>query len=579
MFGPALTLILALASSAVIAVPMANNVHKNAVASLDPSSTEFPFYFPESVYESIPHSGDAPSSLSKEDGVKTATDFISNRLSLGENDFKVVNSYTDPFGITHVYGTHMLNDVSISNHQAAAHVKNGQVTSFSTSFGTDQHLAKRDLAVSEPKATLSFEQVSVTISTKLGIPVYSEFEHILEYVAQSDGKIVYAYKFQLRDNPVTRWIEVWCDATTGEVIQTVNFAHKASYKVVALPRRDPTEGFSVVANPEFKKPTRRRWTDGKATEGNNAITRDPHGNATRSIRNGVFKTKFNSKEEPSSVANIAAAAVNLFYLTNVMHDISYQYGFTESAGNFQKDNFGLGGEGNDAVTINVLNPSDTNNAEFLAPPDGQPGVMNMFRYNRTTPGRNPGFDNVIVLHEYAHGISSRLTGGASADLCLRTIEAGGMGEGWSDIIAMIVMAKKSDTATTQINMGAENPLKYSFMRVRDTVHLIGEVWAAMLWEVYWNLVTKHGFSENLYDASQSAGNVVAMKIIIGGMMLQQCNPNFFNARQAIIDADVNHYGGANRCEIYKGFAKRGFGLGATNTYMRTNDFSVPPECQ
>ncbi|KAH9262776.1 hypothetical protein BASA83_013747 [Batrachochytrium salamandrivorans] len=252
-----------------------------------------------------------------------------------------------------------------------------------------------------------------------------------------------------------------------------------------------------------------------------------------------------------------------------MHDISYQYGFTESAGNFQKDNFGLGGEGNDAVTINVLNPSDTNNAEFLAPPDGQPGVMNI-----------------------------RLTGGASADLCLRTIEAGGMGEGWSDIIAMIVMAKKSDTATTQINMGAyvrgrlpgfrsfsyttdirENPLKYSFMRVRDTVHLIGEVWAAMLWEVYWNLVTKHGFSENLYDASQSAGNVVAMKIIIGGMMLQQCNPNFFNARQAIIDADVNHYGGANRCEIYKGFAKRGFGLGATNTYMRTNDFSVPPECQ
>ncbi|KAH9262777.1 hypothetical protein BASA83_013748 [Batrachochytrium salamandrivorans] len=256
---------------------MANNVHKNAVASLDPSSTEFPF-ISLNLSMSIPHSGDAPSSLSKEDGVKTATDFISNRLSLGENDFKVVNSYTDPFGITHVYGTHMLNDVSISNHQAAAHVKNGQVTSFSTSFGTDQHLAKRDLAVSEPKATLSFEQ--------------------------SDGKIVYAYKFQLRDNPVTRWIEVWCDATTGEVIQTVNFAHKASYKVVALPRRDPTEGFSVVANPEFKKPTRRRWTDGKATEGNNAITRDPHGNATRSIRNGVFKTKFNSKEEPSSVANM-----------------------------------------------------------------------------------------------------------------------------------------------------------------------------------------------------------------------------------------------------------------------------------
>ncbi|KAH6592386.1 hypothetical protein BASA61_004575 [Batrachochytrium salamandrivorans] len=63
MFGPALTLVLALASSAVIAVPMSNNVYKRSAASLDPSSTELPFYFPESVYESIPHSGAVPIAL------------------------------------------------------------------------------------------------------------------------------------------------------------------------------------------------------------------------------------------------------------------------------------------------------------------------------------------------------------------------------------------------------------------------------------------------------------------------------------------------------------------------------------
>ncbi|KAH9270666.1 hypothetical protein BASA83_007275 [Batrachochytrium salamandrivorans] len=126
MFGPALTLVLALASSAVIAVPTFNNVYKRAVASLNPSSTEFPFYFPESVYESIPHSGAVPSPSSSDDGVKTATDFISKRLNLGADDFKVVDSYTDLSGISHVYGTHMINGASISNHQAAAHVKNGQ---------------------------------------------------------------------------------------------------------------------------------------------------------------------------------------------------------------------------------------------------------------------------------------------------------------------------------------------------------------------------------------------------------------------------------------------------------------------
>ncbi|KAH6562505.1 hypothetical protein BASA60_011130 [Batrachochytrium salamandrivorans] len=373
-----------------------------------------------------------------------------------------------------------------------------------------------------------------------------------QYVAQSDGKVVYTYTFQLRDDPLTRWVQVWCDTTTGEVVQAVNFANEASYKVIPLSHRDFTEGFSV--------------------------------------------TKFNSKEEPDTVANIAAAAVNLFYLTNIMHDISYQYGFTESAGNFQKDNFDLGGEGNDAVTINVLNPSYTNNANFITPPDGQPGVMNMFRFTDTKPSRNPGLDNAIVLHEYAHGIISRLTGGPATSGCISQAEAVGMGEGWSDVIAMIVLAKESDTATTEITIGAYitnnpkglrfhpyttdmavNPWTYGGLRTRTTTYAIGEVWASMLWEVYWNLVTKHGFATNLYDASQSAGNVVAMRIIIGGMTIHSCNPTLLGARDAIIAADNSHYQGAHKCEIYKGFAKRGLGLGATDT--RTDDFSVPSECQ
>ncbi|KAH6599340.1 hypothetical protein BASA61_002596 [Batrachochytrium salamandrivorans] len=233
-----------------------DNVYKRSAASLDPSSTELPFYFPESVYESIPTVVLPPSPSSEEDDAKTATDFISKKLNLGENDFKVVNSYTDSFGISHVYGTHMVNGASVSNHQAAAHVKNGEVTFFSTSFGTEQHLAKRDLAISAPEATLSFEEVS-------------------------------------------------------------DFSNKASYQVIALPRRDPTDGFSGLARRSTEKPTRRRWTDGKVTEGNNAITRDPSGKPTRSIGNDVFYTKFNSKEDPGTAANIAAAAVNLFYLTNI----------------------------------------------------------------------------------------------------------------------------------------------------------------------------------------------------------------------------------------------------------------------
>ncbi|KAH9263337.1 hypothetical protein BASA83_013295 [Batrachochytrium salamandrivorans] len=139
-----------------------------------------------------------------------------------------------------------------------------------------------------------------------------------------------------------------------------------------------------------------------------------------------------------------------------------------------------------------------------------------------------------------------------------------MGEGWSDALALIVLAKSSDTATTGINVGTYvrgrpsgirshpyttnmkvNPLTYGDLQTRDEVH-------------------------------DSAGNVVAMQNIIGGMMIQPCNPTFLSARDAIVAADASYYNGANKCEILKAFAKRGLGSKATSS--RRNDFSVPSGC-
>src|SRR6185369_1939748 len=45
----------------------------------------------------------------------------------------------------------------------------------------------------------------------------------------------------------------------------------------------------------------------------------------------------------------AAVVTNLFYYNNVMHDFSYTLGFTETSGNFQTNNYGRGGIGNDSV--------------------------------------------------------------------------------------------------------------------------------------------------------------------------------------------------------------------------------------
>ena len=70
--------------------------------------------------------------------------------------------------------------------------------------------------------------------------------------------------------------------------------------------------------------------------------------------------------------NIDAARVNTFYLVNTVHDISYLYGFTEAAFNFQGSNFGRGGAGNDRVQVSMQDPSGINNGE---PPDRYGGCI------------------------------------------------------------------------------------------------------------------------------------------------------------------------------------------------------------
>src|SRR5690606_32501652 len=57
--------------------------------------------------------------------------------------------------------------------------------------------------------------------------------------------------------------------------------------------------------------------------------------------------------------------------------------------------------------------------------------------------RDGDLDNVIVAHEYGHGISVRLTGGRLATSCLRNDEQ--MGEGWSDYFGLMLTMKPTDT--------------------------------------------------------------------------------------------------------------------------------------
>ncbi len=68
-----------------------------------------------------------------------------------------------------------------------------------------------------------------------------------------------------------------------------------------------------------------------------------------------------------------------------MHDVMYQYGFTEANANFQTDNQGRGGIGSDHVRAEAQDGLGTNNANFATPPDGLSGRMQMYLFTDITP--------------------------------------------------------------------------------------------------------------------------------------------------------------------------------------------------
>ncbi len=109
------------------------------------------------------------------------------------------------------------------------------------------------------------------------------------------------------------------------------------------------------------------------TDNNNA----PDAGGT-TVADGNFLTDAVLTETPSTETNKNVAVQNLFYLNNVLHDRLYTYGFVEGAGNFQEDNFGLGGRGGDSVNAEAQDGGGTDNANFATPRDGRNPRMQMY---------------------------------------------------------------------------------------------------------------------------------------------------------------------------------------------------------
>ncbi|MEA3208287.1 MAG: large repetitive protein [Chthoniobacter sp.] len=323
---------------------------------------------------------------------------------------------------------------------------------------------------------------------------------------------------------------------------------------------------------------------------NIADTPRPQGSPNR-----VFDFPLDLTQEPTAYRD--AAVTQLFYWCNFIHDKLYKVGFTEAAGNFQVNNFGNGGLGNDAVQADAQDGSGTNNANFSTPSDGSSGRMQMFLWTGSTPDRDGDFDAEVVLHEYTHGLSNRLVGGGVG---ISALVPRGMGEGWSDFYGITLLTEANDDLNGNWARGGysrygyggtflqnyyfggrrypystnllKNPLTFKDIDpaqasahsgiplspivggTADEVHNMGEVWCVTLWEARASLVNKHGFA---------TGNNLILQIVTDGMKLSPANPTFVQARDAIIQADLVDNAGANRNELWAAFAKRGLGASAS----------------
>jgi extracellular elastinolytic metalloproteinase len=178
---------------------------------------------------------------------------------------------------------------------------------------------------------------------------------------------------------------------------------EGKYRALPIPFESPIHGkLALVQNAPDSLPSPFGWHDTTGTVGadltitrgnnvhsfldlrnyNRSIGDEPNGGAAL-----TFDFPYDAQGQSDTQRNLAVT--NLFYLNNILHDVSYQYGFDEKSGNFQYNNYGRGGRGNDFVSANAQDASglpepSINNANMATPVDGISGRMQMYVWARPT---------------------------------------------------------------------------------------------------------------------------------------------------------------------------------------------------
>jgi extracellular elastinolytic metalloproteinase len=493
--------------------------------------------------------------------------------------------------------------------------------------------AAQQLGLRDVPALVTSADGSPRRATRLQAPDLSTEEIVAELVIVPvrQGLARLAWNFQVWTPDQHHAYDYTVDAESGQVWTRFDWVAGDQYRVYPLPVESPShatpappaDGRALVVNPAHPVASPFGWHDTNgvpgaeftSTQGNNVhayvdADNDNVPDAGSSPGCGAaLECDFGLDLAGAPTAYQPAAVTNLFYWNNVVHDVQHRYGFTEAAGNFQTNNYGQAGLAGDSVRAEAQDSagkapdlSNRNNANFATPPDGQRPRMQMYLWNLTTPDHDGDLDAGILVHEYGHGISNRLVGGPSNVSCLTNAQQ--PGEGISDWLALVYTAKGTDTATMGRGIGtyvmgqpptgqgiraqrystnpAVNTWTYASVSGAAIPHGVGAVWAQGMWEAYWALVTAHGWSSDLYDATGGAGNQRAMLYHNEGLMNTACSPSFTQVRDGIIQAAQTLHGGADVCRLWSAFAAFGLGVdaqsGGPSSTTPLNGFSTPASC-
>jgi extracellular elastinolytic metalloproteinase len=322
--------------------------------------------------------------------------------------------------------------------------------------------------------------------------------------------------------------------------------------------------------------------------------------------------------------NRAQDTTQVFYFVNRWHDhlLKAPIGFTAAAGNFQATNPGKAGKGGDPVATQTDDGANTDggfpdsshidNANMSTPPDGRKPTMQMYlQHQPFTPysfngdpfsPTNVGDEADTVYHEYTHGLSNRLNVDVQGFSTLGNVQAGAMGEAWSDWYAMDYLVHRSLERDRRhkvdvrlfrydglgVNFDRTEPMdcpvgsKAGLCNGGDTghkggytykdygnvvgspeVHSDGEIWAQTLWSLRYKLGSKR-----------------TEALVTRAMELAPYDPSFLDMRNAILVANMSLHHGKGSRAIWKVFARRGMGyfagsLGGEDSQPGWS-FAMPP---